>query len=95
MRNPLGSFLSVVTVVGVMLTVVIAKMEVRRLGYSVYRLSQNERLLQDQSRKKTMKFAQLTRPERIENYAQARLELKRAHQGQVIQLVSGRLAFKH
>lgn len=95
MSHPFNPLISIMALVSTLMVIVIAKMEVRRLGYSVYRLSQSERLVQDDVRKKNMRFAQLTRPERIENYAQTRLELRRAGHGQVIQLVSDKVAFKH
>ena len=78
-----------------LLTIVFAKTEVRRLGYSVYKLSKVEREARDDLRQRQMSFARLTRPERIELLAQTKLELKEPSKGQIIQLVAGRLALKH
>lgn len=93
--DSINPILSCVVVVFAMMTVVFAKMEVRRLGYSVFKLTQKERHLTDEYRKQQMFLAHLNRPERIEHLAQTMLNLKKAKKGQIIQLVAGRAALKH
>ncbi len=95
MSKEVKSYLSVFFIISALLTIVILKMEVRRLGYQVFKLGQVERTYRDDYRKLEMRFAQLTRPERIEIYAQTKLELKEANKGQIIQLIAGKVAFKN
>ena len=87
--------LSCVIVILAMMTVVFAKMEVRRLGYAVFKLTQKERYLTDEYLKKQVFLAHLSRPDRIEHLARTRLNLKKAKKGQIIQLIAGRVALKH
>ena len=87
--------LSCVIVILAMMTVVFSKMEVRRLGYAVFKLTQKERYLTDEYLKKQVFLARLNRPERIEYLARTRLNLKKAKKGQIIQLIAGRVALKH
>ncbi len=87
--------LSCIIVILAMMTVVFAKMEVRRLGYAVFKLTQKERDLTDEHLKKQVFLAHLNRPERIEHLARTRLNLRKAKKGQIIQLIAGRVALKH
>jgi hypothetical protein len=86
----LRPFLSVLLLIGTLLTVVFFKMEVRRMGYSVLRTSRTEKLAMDDHRFQNIAFRKLTRPGRIENIAQTKLALNKAGQGQVLQ-VAGRV----
>ena len=95
MKENIKPLLSYMIIISGLLTIVFAKTEVRRLGYSVYKLSKVEREARDDLRQRQMSFARLTRPERIELLAQTKLELKEPSKGQIIQLVAGRLALKH
>ena len=87
--------LSCVLVISAMMIVVFAKMEVRRLGYVVFKLDQVEKQLMDAYRKKQIFLARLNRPERIEHLAQTQLHLRKAKKGQIIQLVAGKAALKY
>lgn len=87
--------ISCIIIISALMLVVFAKMEVRRLGYAVFKLTQTERDMRDEYRKKQITLAQLNRPERIEQIAQRRLYLKKAKKGQVIELIAGQVAFKH
>ena len=87
--------LSCVIVILAMMTVVFAKMEVRRLGYAVFKLAQKERDLTDEYLKRQIFLAHLNSPERIEHLARTRLNLKKAKKGQIIQLIAGRIALRH
>jgi cell division protein FtsL len=85
-------FLSVLILVATLFSLVLAKMEVRRMGYFVLRQSQEQRKLQDRHRMLAMEYAQLTRPDRVRKYAVSRLNLNDSHSGQIIQLAGQRLA---
>ena len=59
--------LSCVIMILALMTVVFAKMEVRRLGYAVFKLAQTERRLAEEYLKKQVFLAHLNSPERIEH----------------------------
>jgi hypothetical protein len=64
-------------------------MESRRLGYSVLKKNRMEKSIRDDRRMLDLQFARLTRPGRIEKVATAKLDLKRAGKGQIVQLFYG------
>lgn len=86
-------FISVLIIVASLFSIVFLKMENRRLGYSVLKLSRVEKHVKDEKRLLSMDFAKLTRPDRIEIYAKTVLDLKKATKGQVIQISGQKLAF--
>lgn len=90
--NDILPFLSIVILVGTLFVLVLAKMEVRRMGYSVLKASQEYHKLKDHQRLMTMEYARLTRPEHIRKYAVSHLTLNDARNGQIIQLAGQKLA---
>lgn len=86
-------FISILIIVATLFSIVFLKMENRRLGYSVLKLSRVEKHVKDEKRLLSMDFAKLTRPDRIEIYAKTVLDLKKATKGQVIQISGQKLAF--
>lgn len=90
--HELMPFFSVLMLVVTLFTLVILKMEVRRMGYSVLKSTQEYRKLRDHYRLMSMEYAQLTRPERVRKYAMSRLTLGDARNGQIIQLAGRTLA---
>ena len=95
MKEHIRPLMSYMIIISSLLIIVFSKTEVRRLGYNVFRLTNIERQAREDLRHQQMRFAQLTRPERIELLAQTKLELREPQRGQIIQLVAGRLALKH
>lgn len=87
-------FLSVLVVVAALFTVVFCKMEVRRMGYSVLKLSREERTIRDHERQQMVQLAKITRPERLQELAQARLTLRKPGSGQIIQMTEQGVAFR-
>jgi hypothetical protein len=85
-------FLSVLLLVSTLFGLVLLKMEVRRMGYSVLKTSREVRQLQDRKRYMTMEYTRLTRPEQIRKYAVSKLTLNDARNGQIIQLTGQKLA---
>ncbi len=65
-------------------TIVLVKMEVRRLGYTVLKLSRELEKVQDDLRSQKMKLAKLTRPSLIQSVAKSRLTLKEGRSDQYI-----------
>lgn len=69
-------------------------MEVRRMGYSVLKLTREERRMRDTERQQTIQLAKITRPERLQAFAEARLTLKKAEAGQIIQMTERGIALR-
>lgn len=87
-------FVSVSFLIFALFSVVLCKMEVRRMGYSVLKLTREERSLRDEQREQMIQLARMTRPERMQALAQARLTLKKAESGQIIQMTPQGVALK-
>jgi cell division protein FtsL len=85
-------FFSVLIFVATLFALVLAKMEVRRMGYQVLKESQEYHKLQDQHRLMSMEYARLTRADRVRKFAVSRLNLGDSRNGQIIQLAGGGLA---
>jgi hypothetical protein len=86
----LRPFLSILIFICTLFTMAFFKMEVRRLGYSLLRVSRVEKAAKDQQRLQNIAFYRLTQPGRIENLAQTRLALSKASEGQLVH-VAGKL----
>lgn len=92
LRSELKPFVSVLLLIGTMFSLVILKMEARRMGYLVLKATKEVQQLKDQNRLMTMEYARLTRPEHVRKYALSRLTLNDARNGQIIQLTGQRIA---
>lgn len=79
-------FLSVLIFVGALFFVVFFKMEVRRMGYAVWKLSRAEKSAADQKRLNAIELARLSSPGRIEKIAQKHLALAKPIKGQMVQM---------
>ena len=79
-------FISVLIFVSAMFFVVFFKMEVRRMGYAVWKLSRTEKSAADQKRMNAIRLARLTSPGRIEKIAQKNLALAKPSRGQMVQM---------
>ena len=90
----LKPFLSVLMIISSLFVLVFFSMEVRRVGYSVLKLSREEKQLKDENRHQMIKLAKITRPERVQNVAESRLTLKKAVSGQIIQMTEAGIALK-
>ncbi|MGE4131534.1 MAG: histidine kinase [Bdellovibrionales bacterium] len=88
----LRPFVSVLILIATLFSLVFMKMEVRRMGYAVLKSTQNYRRLKDNYRLMSMEYARLTRPDKIRKYAESRLTLNDARNGQIIQLTGLKLA---
>ncbi len=90
----MAPFASVMIGVGCLFAMVFCKMEVRRMGYSVLKLSREERQMRDQERQQMIQLAKMTRPERLQDVAEHRLTLKKPESGQIIQMTEQGVAFR-
>jgi len=93
-NQELAPFISVGIIVASLFGVAFMKMEVRRMGYSVLKLSREERTIRDLERQQLVQLAKITRPERLQELAQARLTLRKPHSGQIIQMTDHGVAFR-
>jgi hypothetical protein len=88
----LKPFASVFIFIATMFSMVILKMEVRRMGYSVLRTTKEVRQLKDQNRLLSMEYARMIRPEHVRKYAMSHLTMNDARMGQIIQLTGQKIA---
>ena len=85
-------FFSILILIATLFGLVFLKMEVRRMGYQVLKISNEYRKLQDQRRLMSMEYVRLTGPDRVRKYALKRLNLNDSRNGQIIQLAGQKLA---
>jgi hypothetical protein len=93
-KKELAPFVSVLIVISTAFMVVFCKMEVRRMGYSVLKLTRLEHKMLDRQRHHTIMLAKITRPERMQAVAQNRLTLKPAVNSQIIQMTEQGIALR-
>lgn len=87
-------FLSVSFIALALFFVAFLKMEVRRLGYNVWRNAREERRLRDLDRDLQIQIARAVRPERMAKLASQKLTLKKADRGQIIQMTESGIALE-
>lgn len=89
--NSLKPFLSVFFIICSLFIVVFAKMEERRLGYAILKLTHIQRLEIEEKRAKVIQLAKINRPQHIEKVAQDRFTLKKVKSKQIIHVMGGTL----
>lgn len=94
-KNSWRPFLSVLIITATLFAIVFVHMEIRRTGYALLNLSQAEREARDAHRERSVQLAELTGPQHLRKLAQARLDVKAAAQGQIIQMTGDRLVVTH
>lgn len=82
--RPWDSFLNLLILIATMFCIVFVKMEIRRMGYVIWKLSRSEKIAEDTKNLHKLEYARLTRPERIEAFAVKFFALKKAEQQKVI-----------
>lgn len=92
--HELAPFVSILIIVASLLIVVFCKMEVRRLGYSVLKLTREDRQMRDHERQKQVQLAKIMRPDRLQMVAQKSLKLDKPGSGQIIQMTERGLALR-
>lgn len=85
-------FISVALLMCFLFTFAFIKMENRRMGYSFMKLAQKEKQLRNKQRQKSIQLARMTGPERVQLLATQRLPMKKAGQGQIIQMTGSGVA---
>jgi cell division protein FtsL len=91
--NSIKPFLSVLLMMCFLFSIAFIKMENRRLGYSYMQLAGQEKEMRNQQREKAVELARITGPERVQYLATQRLPMKKAQEGQIIQMTGDGLAF--
>ncbi|MBK7960909.1 MAG: histidine kinase [Bdellovibrionales bacterium] len=82
----LKPFLSLSFIILSLFLVVFFQMEERRIGYSVLKLSAAHKAVIELRRNREIQLARLTRPQRLDQMAQAKLTLKRTQASQIVYL---------
>ncbi len=86
---PFKPFLSVFFIVSSLFIIVFAKMEERRIGYIVLKLTHEQHVVQEVKRSKVLQLAKITRPQHVEAIAHDRFTLKKVQSKQIILLTGG------
>ena len=79
-------YASVIMILFSLFLVVFVKMEIRRLGYQVFKQAQIHKQVNEENRLKQLRLAKINRPTNIEKFAQNKLTLRSADSAQIIQL---------
>lgn len=82
----LRPFFSVFFVISTLFLIVFFQMEERRVGYSLLKLSSENKKTIEQKRTVAIQLAKITRPQFVEKVAQSRFELQKMSAGQIIHL---------
>ena len=90
--SELKPFLSLLIIIVSLFAMAFLKMEVRRMGYSVFSASRRFKALRDHHRSQVMEYAQVIRPDRVRKLAVSRLTLNDAQVGQIIQMSGSQIA---
>ena len=89
----LKPFISVFLIVVTLLFIVFMQMEERRLGYSLLKLTREQKQITEERRQKTVLLARMTRPQQIEKWAEKKLSLKKIQTKQIIHLTGSHDSF--
>ena len=87
--KPLKPFLSILLIISSLFLIVFAKMEERRVGYSLIKLTREQKVAVEEKREKTLKLAKLTRAEHVEKVALDKFTLRKVQNSQIIHLSGG------
>lgn len=79
-------FVSILLIIGTLLSLVFLQMEERRLGYAILKLTREQRQTVEEKRTKATLLAKITRPQHVEKMAQSRFTLKKVQANQIIHL---------
>ena len=85
-KQDLKPFLSVLFIISTLFILAFMRMEERRLGYVILKLTHTQRQVVEEKRTKTMELARLMRPQHVEKMAQSHFTLKKIQSNQIIHL---------
>ena len=92
--NDIKPFISVSIIIATLFLIVFVKMEVRRVGYVIWKQAKVEKNLRDNYHQTSVMLAQKMGPSRIHSYARSELDMNKAHFGQIIQMTHQQVALK-
>lgn len=90
----LKPFLSVLIIILTLFLIVFVKMEIRRIGYVIWKQSRVEKQMRDRYHQTSAQLAQKMGPGRLHNYAKSELDLQNPHSGQIVQMTYQQVALK-
>jgi hypothetical protein len=93
-ENHLKPVLSILIVIFSLFMMVFLQMEVRRLGYMVWKKGREYKVVLDDKRTLAAEYAKITRPARLQEVAVNSLTLSQAKAGQIIHMSGDRVALK-
>ena len=77
---------SILIITATLLGIVFLQMEERRMGYSILKLTREQRQIIEEKRIKAIELAKLRRPQNIESMAQKKMSLRRVSAQQIIHI---------
>lgn len=84
--RPLTAFFSIIIIISTLFTLVFLQMEERRIGYEILKLNKELKTTTEKRRLLSIKMAQISRPQQIENIAKEKGSLLKADHSQIINL---------
>lgn len=93
-QNHLKPVLSILIIIFSLFMMVFLQMEVRRLGYMVWKQGREYKVVLDDKRTLAAEYAKITRPSRLQEVAVSRLTLSQAKAGQIIHMSGDMVALK-
>jgi hypothetical protein len=85
--------ISIIIIISSLFVLVFVKMEVRKQGYTVYKISKKLKKMKDKNRLMTMKLAKVFRPERVRGLIMSQVSQEYIHSGKIIQMTQKGAAF--
>src|SRR5690606_7415596 len=92
--NHIKPILSILIVIFSLFLMVFLQMEVRRLGYMVWKEGRQYKVVLDSKRTLAAEYAKITRPGHLQEVAVTHLTLSQAKAGQIIHMSGSRVALK-
>ena len=86
--DELKPFVSVLIIIATLFLIVFVKMELRRVGYVMWKQSRVEKKLRDKYYQNSVLLAEKTGPNRLHRIAHSELDLQAAHAGQIVQMTN-------
>lgn len=82
----LKPFISIFLIISSLLLIVFAKMEERRMGYVILKLTREHRAIFEEKREKVFALAKIMRPENVEKIASDQFTLRKVKNNQIIHI---------
>jgi len=90
----ISPIISLLIILSTLFATVFLQMEVRRIGYVVWKQSREHKSLLDEHRLLVADYAKLTRPQHLQEVAVSRFTLSEPKTGQIIHMSGERFAVK-